>query len=84
MEAQAACTWRGWKELPVACEMGQRHIRIRELRRHGLGGGGLAFEHAHLAANAERIGDSGDLIGESRHRKGAAPELGVVIDKVIP
>jgi cytochrome c-type biogenesis protein CcmH len=27
---------------------------------------------------------SGDLMGETRHRKGAAPELGLVIDKVIP
>jgi len=39
---------------------------------------------ARIAFAGTPMQASGDLMGETRHRKGAAPELGLVIDKVIP
>jgi len=39
---------------------------------------------ARVAFGGTAVVASGDLIGEARHRKGAAPELSVVIDKVSP
>jgi cytochrome c-type biogenesis protein CcmH len=39
---------------------------------------------ARVAFGGTAVVASGDLIGEARHRKGAAPDLGVVIDKVSP
>jgi cytochrome c-type biogenesis protein CcmH len=39
---------------------------------------------ARVAFGGTAMVASGDLIGEARHRKGAAPDLGVVIDKVSP
>jgi cytochrome c-type biogenesis protein CcmH len=39
---------------------------------------------ARVAFGGTAVVASGDLIGEARHRKGAAPDLSVVIDKVSP
>jgi cytochrome c-type biogenesis protein CcmH len=39
---------------------------------------------ARVAFGGTAVVASGDLVGEARHRKGAAPDLGVVIDKVSP
>lgn len=39
---------------------------------------------ARVAFGGTPMQASGDLVGESRHGKGAAPELGLVIDKVVP
>jgi len=39
---------------------------------------------ARVAFGGTAVVASGDLIGEARHSKGAAPDLGVVIDKVAP
>jgi cytochrome c-type biogenesis protein CcmH len=39
---------------------------------------------ARVAFGGTPMQASGDLMGEARHRKGAAPELGLVIDKVVP
>lgn len=39
---------------------------------------------ARVSFGGTPMQSSGDLMGESLHRKGAAPELGLVIDKVIP
>jgi cytochrome c-type biogenesis protein CcmH len=39
---------------------------------------------ARVAFGGTAVVASGDLIGEARHRKGAAPELSVIIDKVSP
>mgnify|MGYP001048707824 CR=1 FL=1 len=39
---------------------------------------------ARVAFGGTAVVASGDLIGEARHRKGAAPDLSVIIDKVSP
>lgn len=39
---------------------------------------------ARVAFGGTPMQASGDLVGESRHSKGASPDLGVVIDKVVP
>ena len=39
---------------------------------------------ARVAFGGTAVVTSGDLIGEARHRKGAAPDVSVVIDKVSP
>jgi cytochrome c-type biogenesis protein CcmH len=39
---------------------------------------------ARVAFGGTAVTASGDLVGEARHAKGAAPDLGVVISKVSP
>jgi len=39
---------------------------------------------ARVAFGGSAIAASGDLVGEGRHKKGAAEEVGIVIDKVAP
>ena len=39
---------------------------------------------ARVAFGGTPVPASGDLVGEARHRKGGAPDVGVVIDKVAP
>lgn len=39
---------------------------------------------ARVAFGGTAITTSGDLVGEARHAKGAAPDLGIVINKVTP
>lgn len=39
---------------------------------------------ARVAFGGTPVPTSGDLVGEARHRKGGAPDVGIVIDKVAP
>jgi hypothetical protein len=39
---------------------------------------------ARVAFGGTAVTASGDLVGEARHTKGSAPDLGVVISKVSP
>jgi len=39
---------------------------------------------ARVAFGGSAVAASGDLVGESTHKKGAAPDVGLVINKVSP